>query len=86
MSDHNHEMSVGTGGAVCKHCGPAYTLNDEQVEALVNAALGLGKENALAINQWMAEWAHIQTAIGYPTELGLALNKFAEAFPELDDS
>jgi len=85
MSDHKHEMSVGTGGAICKHCGPAYTLKDKHIEPLVNAALALGKENALAIDRQLAESAHIQTSIGYPMELGLALKAFVDAFPELPE-
>lgn len=59
-------------------------LTSNQIDGLVNAALGLGKENALAIDQWMAEWSYIQTAIAYPVELGRALKAFVDAFPELE--
>ncbi len=94
MSEHEHRFMVSMVGgvfvAICnaldeeRNATCTVELTSNQIDDLVNAALGLGKENALAIDQWMAEWSYIQTAIAYPVELGLALKAFVDAFPELE--
>jgi hypothetical protein len=72
MTDHEHEWSIGTGGANCRWCGPKAYLTDKQIEAILNEHAELKKggyyELIMAVvNKHEGESRH-ETALRYIKE------------------